>query len=349
MEKEGFQRKTILGFILLAIIFFIYILTPFFDVIVWSAIVSFYLFPIYKGIYKKTKRKRASAILVLSIFVCFILVPLSLVSVKFTYQLSSFIENLKPFLDKDFSEILTHFVNINLIIERLPQIREYLPSIQEKLSALTSEILQYGFSVFSVFVKKTINLGFLIVLTLITVYYFLIDGEKILNTIKSLFLMVEGEKELIFERISLVLKGVLYGSILTGFIQGLLAFIIYFILGIPQYLIWAFLTMIASFIPIFGTSLIWGPLVIYLLIKSHYIKAIILLIYSITLISQIDNIIKPFLIGGKTKIHNLLIFFGVMGGLIKFGVLGVFLGPVIVGIFLCAIEIYKIHFIKNSV
>jgi len=98
----------------------------------------------------------------------------------------------------------------------------------------------------------------------------------------------------------------------------------YFILGIPQYLLWAFLTTIASFLPIFGTGLIWLPLTIYLLLVGSYIKALILLLYSVLIIAQVDNFLKPLLIGGRTGIHNLLVFFSVLGGLAKFGLFRTF-------------------------
>jgi len=80
---------------------------------------------------------------------------------------------------------------------------------------------------------------------------------------------------------------------------------------------------------------------------GSYVKAVILLVFCGVIISNLDNFLKPFLIGGKTKIHNLLIFFSVLGGIVKFGVLGIFLGPLILALFLSIIDIYKNHLITH--
>jgi predicted PurR-regulated permease PerM len=272
--------------------------------------------------------------------------------INFYSQVISFLEKLEPITRQDFTDFfekLKNYPKIYLLISKfLVQIQPYLPQIQEKLAQFISGLLQAGLSSFKNIVKYLFSFGFQLAFTLITLYYFLIDGEKFVKEIIGLIPGEEEEKQKVLNKVAMILKGVLYGNILTALVQGFLAFLIYFLLDIPQYLLWAFLTVLASFIPVFGTSLIWIPITIYLVIIGSYIKAIILFLYSILLISQIDNFLKPLLIGEKTKIHNLLIFFSVLGGLIKFGTLGLFLGPLILGLFLSIIEIYKIKCLSNS-
>ncbi len=346
-SNYNFSFWIILSISLIVFFLFLYLLSPFFYVFCWSAILAFFIYPVYKFVNRKLKNKRrSSAILVLSGFICFVLIPLGLISVHFYHQITSFYNTLQPLFNKNPDEIFESLKNypvVSFFVSKFSvYIKPYLPQIQERLSHFISGLVQLGFGYLGNLIKKAFSIGFQLAFTLITLYYFLIDGEKIVKIFKDLIPLKEAEKEKIFKKISLILESVLFGNILTGIIQGLLALIIYFILGIPQYLIWAFLTIIASFIPIFGTGLIWIPLIIYLLIKGSYIKALILLIYSALIISQIDNILKPILIGGKARIHNLLVFFTILGGLAKFGPLGLFLGPVILGLFLCVIEIYKL-------
>uniref|UniRef100_A0A7V6CDQ8 AI-2E family transporter n=1 Tax=Thermodesulfobacterium geofontis TaxID=1295609 RepID=A0A7V6CDQ8_9BACT len=325
---------------------FIYLLRPLFYIICWAGIIAFFIYPVYKFVNLKLKNhRRISAILVIFCFLIFIIVPLSLVSLNFYSQTLSFLKSLEPLTKKDLTEIIESLKDYpylyTLIYKIINQIQPYLPQLQEKFVQFISNLFQSGFVVLK-FVKSIFSFGFQLAFTLITLYYFLIDGEKAINEIVELIPGEKEEKEKILQRVSFILKGVLYGNILTGLIQGFLAFIIYFTLGIPHYLLWAFLTVIASFIPILGTGFIWGPLFIYLLIIGSYIKAFILLFYSVLIIAQVDNFLKPILIGGKTGIHNLLIFFSVLGGLAQFGFLGLFLGPVILGLVLSIIEIYKI-------
>ncbi len=351
-KKTGFWIILVLSIFI--IISFIYLLTPLFRIICWSGILAFFIYPAYKFVKIKFFKnyKSLSAIFVMILFIIFIIGPLSLILLNFYYQLFSFLQNLQPMTEKDFSQYLEQLKNhpkIYLIISKfLSQIHIYLPQLQDKLAEFLSNLIQTGVQSLKNVIQIIVSFGFQLAFTLITLYYFLVDGDRIVKEILDLIPGEPYEKQKILKRVSLILKGVLYGNILTAIIQGFLALLIYFFLGIPQYLLWAFLTVLASFIPVFGTSLIWGPLVIYLLITGSYVKATILIIYAIIIISQIDNFIKPILIGEKTKIHNLLIFFSVLGGLIKFGALGLFLGPLILGLFLCIIEIYKIKWLNQT-
>lgn len=326
---------------------FVYLISPLFYIFCWAFILAFFIYPVYKFVNSKFKNhKRLSAIFVITIFSLVVIIPLSIVILNLYSQILTFLKILEQFTQKDLTELignLKQYPRIYALVCKITEhLQPYLPQIQEKFSQLVSDLIQSGFKVFKNFVKFVFSFGFQLAFTLITLYYFLIDGEKFLEEIFFLIPGEKEEKEKIFQKVSLILKGVLYGNILTGILQGFLAFFIYFILGIPQCLFWAFTTVIASFIPIFGTSLIWGPLVIYLLIIGSYTKSLILLIYSVLVISQVDNLLKPIFIGEKTKIHNLLIFFSVLGGLAKFGAIGLFLGPVILGLVLSLIEIYKI-------
>ncbi len=350
------SKKTAFWIILVLSIFiissFLYLLTPLFRIICWAGILAFFIYPAYNFVRIKIfkKYKSLSAIFVIFLFIIFIVGPLSLILINFYYQLFSFLQKLQPITKKDLTQYLNYFKShpkIYLIISKfLSQVHIYLPQLQSKLTEFISKIIQTGLQSLKNVIQIIVSFGFQLGFTLITLYYFLVDGDKIVKNILELIPGDPYEKQKILNKVSLILKGVLFGNILTAIIQGFLALIIYFFLGIPQYLLWAFLTVLASFIPVFGTSLIWGPLVIYLLIVGKYVKATILTIYAVLLISQIDNFIKPILIGEKTKIHNLLIFFSVLGGLIKFGALGLFLGPVILGLFLCILEIYKIKLLS---
>jgi predicted PurR-regulated permease PerM len=307
---------------------------------------AFFIHPVYKLVYLKLKKqRRLSAILVIICFSIFVIVPFSLIILNFYHQSISFLESLEPFTQEDLIksiENLKNYPHLYAIVSKIVnQLQVYLPNLQEKLAQFITSFFQSGLGFFKNFIRFLFSFGFQLAFTLITLYYFLIDGEKLVEEVLNLIPGKREEKEKILHRVSLILKGVLYGNILTALIQGILAIFIYLALGIPQYLLWAFLTVIASFIPVLGTGLIWGPLIIYLLIIGSYTKAFLLFLCSALIIAQVDNLLKPILIGEKTKIHNLLIFFSVLGGLAKFGPLGLFLGPVILGLFLSIIEIYK--------
>jgi predicted PurR-regulated permease PerM len=96
-----------------------------------------------------------------------------------------------------------------------------------------------------------------------------------------------------------------------------------------------------SMLPMLGAFLVWVPAAIYLAVTGHYVKAVFLVFWGTLVIGMIDNFLRPKLVGSRTRLHELLIFFSVLGGLNVFGVLGVVLGPVVLAITLALIDVYR--------
>jgi predicted PurR-regulated permease PerM len=96
-----------------------------------------------------------------------------------------------------------------------------------------------------------------------------------------------------------------------------------------------------SMIPMAGSFIVWVPAAIYLAATGHWVKALILAVWGALVIGTVDNFLRPKLVGEKTKLHELLIFFSVLGGLQLFGVIGLVLGPVVVAITLALLEVFR--------
>jgi predicted PurR-regulated permease PerM len=121
-------------------------------------------------------------------------------------------------------------------------------------------------------------------------------------------------------------------------IQGTLGTVIFWILGLPSPLLWGVVMFFLSMIPMAGSFLVWVPAALYLALTSEYVRAGILVGWGILVIGSIDSFLSPKLVGQRTRLHELLIFFAVLGGLEVFGVLGLVLGPVVVAVTLALIE-----------
>ncbi len=334
---------------LLVIVVFLYLLKPFFTVIAWAGILAFFFYPLYRRL-KALLRGRAeiSAILLIFSIVLFICVPLFFLILNLIYQIEAFLANLDQSFFNELQDRARALMSHPFWGKIYQKISPYLENLQAKVSEELSNILRNTFSIFKNFLQATFQIALKFVLTLFTFYYFLVDGERIVAIIQELIPGSEEKKKEIIARISLILKAVLYGSLLTAMVQAIIATVIYFVLGAPLHLLFGLLTGVSSFIPLFGTTLIWVPLGIYHMLSESFVKGIILLIACSLTVAQIDNIIKPFFIGGKARLHNLLVFFSVLGGIVAFGFLGVFLGPLILGLFLSVIEIYR-SLIKDKV
>jgi predicted PurR-regulated permease PerM len=138
-----------------------------------------------------------------------------------------------------------------------------------------------------------------------------------------------------------VIAATIYGVLVISAIQGTLGTIIFSLLGLPSPLLWGVVMFFLSMIPMAGAFLVWVPAAIYLAVTGAYVKALVLVAWGLLVIGTIDNFLSPRLVGRRARLHELLIFFGVLGGIEVFGVLGLILGPVLVAVTLALVEMMR--------
>jgi predicted PurR-regulated permease PerM len=129
-----------------------------------------------------------------------------------------------------------------------------------------------------------------------------------------------------------------------GAIQGLLGGLAFWIAGVPSPAIWGLIMILLSIIPMIGSTIVWLPAGIILLLVGDVWQGIFILSVGVGVISVIDNILRPKLVGKDTQMHPLLIFFATLGGIAFFGLPGFIIGPIIVSLFMALSEIYSIEF-----
>ena len=172
-------------------------------------------------------------------------------------------------------------------------------------------------------------------------YYLFRDHEKIIQLLPDFLPMERRQGEALLRRIQEVLNASMNGVLVIALIQGTLGGVMFWILGIPSSLLWGVAMVFLSLIPLLGTSIIWFPAALILLSKGYWIKCIILVFWGVAVIGMVDNILRPRLVGRKAHMHELLIFFSVMGGVKVFGVLGILLGPVVLSVAMGFIEVAR--------
>ncbi len=173
------------------------------------------------------------------------------------------------------------------------------------------------------------------------VFFFLKDGAAIYEFIYRITPLDEKTKRTVFTQLGDTFSAVLRGQLVTALVQGALAGVIYWILGLPLPLFFAGITFLAALIPVFGAATVWVPFTLYLVIIKEYPSALILFLLGIFVISLVDNFLKPYLIGGKAKLPYLLLFLGILGGMRVYGLMGIFLAPAVLSLFFVLIKIYQ--------
>jgi predicted PurR-regulated permease PerM len=175
---------------------------------------------------------------------------------------------------------------------------------------------------------------------LYAMFFFLVGGPRILRLILY-YLPLEPEQEnRMVERFVSVARATLKGSLVIGVIQGALAGVAFAVVGVPSPAFWGTVMAVLSIIPGVGTALVWIPACIWLIAIGRLGAAIGLATWCVIVVGTVDNFLRPLLIGRDTKMSDLLVLLGTLGGLIVFGAIGFIIGPIIAALFVTVWDIY---------
>ena len=218
-------------------------------------------------------------------------------------------------------------------------------SMAALLKRLSLEALRHSSSIFSGIANLLTN--FLIMI--VTMFFLFRDGPTLVDKIRRWIPLSLRYQEQIVRKFQEVSNATVIGSLTTAIAQGIAGGITFFLVGIPNIIFWGTLIALFSLVPLFGTAIVWLPWTLYLLAIGKNLHAFILVVLSIVFVGGIDNILRPILIEGKTKMHTLLIFFSIMGGISYFGIVGLLVGPIIMALGLTFLDLYRIEFKRELV
>lgn len=246
-----------------------------------------------------------------------------------TGRLQAYLEQLRriPIVDRIFEKLGQH-MDLSQI-DPQPLLLKNIRQVSTFFFNQSSAILK-GLSSFII--------GFLF--ALLSLYYFFKDGHRLFETLKEILPVRPKERGLLFDRLQEMIIATIYGGVLIAVIQGLLGGLSFWILGIPSPVLWGTAMALLSFIPFGGTAFIWAPAAILLFLQGEFLKGVILLAIGVSIISMVDNLLRPFFVGSRTNIHPLLLLFAVLGGIQVFGMIGLVAGPLIAVLCVTLIEIY---------
>jgi predicted PurR-regulated permease PerM len=190
----------------------------------------------------------------------------------------------------------------------------------------------------------TVNFIFMLFIMLYTMFFFFMDGPKLIDKILYYLPLEDRDERLMLDKFTSVTRATLKGTAVIGILQGGLAGAAFAVVGIDSAVFWGTIMAVLSFIPGIGTALVWVPAVIILAATGHLAKAIGLGVFCAAVVGSIDNLLRPVLVGRDTQMHELMILFGTLGGIIMFGVVGIIIGPIIAALFVTVWEIYAVAF-----
>lgn len=346
------KSENILTLLLSALIgYLLYlIMAPFLTPIFWAIVLVILFFPYFRWIQKHIVKSKPWASLLACVSIAlFLILPMAFIGaalVNELYNLYQWAENyladitsrahqtpvfIFPYLEK----YLGKYIDVSSI-----DLRNIFANTLREVATVAGEGIKG-------FIKSFAELIVNLFLAFFTMYFLFKDGDKLLNLVKDLMPISKHDRDRIIEKNRDVISSTMYGGVLVGVVQGALGGIAFFFLDLPGPLLWGFVMFIFSFLPSVGTAMIWGPAVIYLLIIGSYGKGIFLAIWGTFVIGLVDNLLRPYIVSGKTNLHPMLLFFSILGAVNVFGFIGVIAGPVILSIAQAVIEIYH-EYVKNK-
>jgi predicted PurR-regulated permease PerM len=182
-----------------------------------------------------------------------------------------------------------------------------------------------------------------LLLALIVMVVLFHDGQGYLAAARKYLPLADADRDAVFQRLHDVTGAVFYGVMLTAAIQGALGGIGWAVAGLPSAITAGIAMFFCALLPA-GTVIIWAPAVFWLFVSGRPVAGALLLAWCALVVSTIDNVLKPFFIGGRTQLNTLMVFFGIVGGMIAFGFSGLFIGPLVITLFLSLIEVIRRDF-----
>jgi predicted PurR-regulated permease PerM len=334
-----------LGCLLISIIALGWLFWPFVSIIVIGAVITGIFAPLYQIITQSEKvRPSLASLIVCSLIFLILFIP----TVFFVGILSR--EAYDLYLTARGAMVSDRFKTLiegSLILEK---INTFMASFSIELSAqelnqYIAEIGRYvGLFLYNQARSIASNMLAFVVnffLMLLVIYYLLIDGSKLKQFIVELSPLPDDQDDRLIEKFKDMAGAILIGNGLCGVIQGASGGLVFYLLGLNSPVLWGVIMGLLAFLPIIGIGAVMLPTAVYLFLAGRTAASIFLLVFYAMLSGGVEYIFKPKLVGHRVKMHSLLVFFSIIGGLKLFGILGIIYGPLVVTAFITLTEIYR--------
>lgn len=346
LNRAEFRRHVILAFALGVTVLTLWMIRGFLEPLFLAAIFSGILYPAYRWLLARFRRPWLASVTVVTLFTVVFLGLGGLLLTMVVKQALELSERVLPAVAKEFNQHdidwLTAWAK-----SRMPALEDAIPSreeIMERIGRAATTAANFLVGSLSTITAGAAAFVLKTFVMLYAMFFFLRDGPAILEKGKGMVPLSEKDKEMVLQRFIEVTRATLKGTILIGFIQGGLCGLGFWATGIGSPLFLGMVTVAVSVIPGLGTALVWVPAALLLFSQGDTGAGILLVAWCGGIASNIDNVLRPRLVGRDARMPDLLVLVGTLGGIGLFGVVGFIVGPIICAVFLTAWDIYAVAF-----
>jgi predicted PurR-regulated permease PerM len=331
---------------------FVYLLYQFYLVfqvflapLAWAGVLALVFYPVHRWLTRLLRQRQGlAAFLLTTVVIAIVMVPMVALSASIAAESVAAYGHIRNLVQSGQVPDLVASLRasrLGLVWDTLaPQLASWNVDLSALLLKSTDAVS--GFLVNRVSAVAANVARFLINFFFATfaLFFFFRDGERMVSGLRDLLPMEAKHTDVILTRLYDTLSAVVQGTLATAVVQGFLAGVGFWALGVPFALLLGTGAGFLSLLPI-GAPVVWLSVVVYLAVQGAYVKAVILFLYGALIISSVDNVIRPLIIGGRTQIPTVFLFFGILGGVQVYGLLGIFLGPVLIAILVAFVRIYR--------
>lgn len=328
---------------------FLKLLKPFLTPLILAVLLAVIFLPLYKKLLRVLRgRKRLAALLMCLLVIFIVVIPFAAFVFLLSEQALNFYQDIRAKIDTNYYQDL--FAKNSWILERgQSEFKKYgfefnLEKQRDSLLQLAQNVGLYMYNQAGVIIGNIFQAVFYFFVIIFLLYYFFKDSRQIAVTLMDLSPLPNKLELKLVQKVAQVGRAVFFGNIVTALVQGFLGGMGFFVFGLSNALFWGTVIAVFSLIPSVGVFIITVPASLFFFIQGKWVIGLIFLAYNVLLVGSIDNVLKPKLIESKINLHPLLVFIGVLGGMLAFGSLGIIYGPLIVTLFVSFVEIYREHF-----
>jgi predicted PurR-regulated permease PerM len=319
------------------------ILRPFLAAILWSMLVAFLLSPAQRALGQRLGGRFALTALLLTLVTTIVLIaPMPLLALAFASQAKDLFDRVQKMVAELGIARPGDVLGIPIVSRAIGWAEALAPVDPEQIHGWlisgAQALLQGLVALSGSFVVGALNAVVGLAVMLFLLFFFLRDGDQMVASVVRLIPMATERRAQLVEYVAAVTRAVVFGSLLTALVQGLLVGVGFALVGLPSPVVFGAVAAVASLVPFVGTALVWVPAAGVLFLQGRWVAALVLTAWSVAVVSTADNVVRPLFISGRAQISALPVFLGLLGGISAFGPIGLVVGPVVVALTLALLR-----------
>lgn len=342
ISKDRFRKGFVIVLTLIFAVLFFTMIKHFFIPVVLALVFSGISRPLYTWLKNKVGgRETMAAFITLTITSLAVLVPVIFLLGMVAEQAIEVSDAVAPWIQHKLHEPVIPDAQLPDWFPFRDDLAPYAAEIRAKVAHFTAKTGTYLAGSLGKLSAGTAGFFFDIFVLLFSMFYFLKHGQETMDTILGYMPLSTADRKKMVDVGLSVSRATIKGTLVIGIVQGALGGLGFAVAGIPAAVFWAAIMAVLSIIPGLGATIVWLPGVVYLLMTGHLVAGVALLAWCAGVVSSVDNVLRPMLVGRDTQMPQILILLSTLGGLTMFGPSGLILGPMLAALFMTVLTIYS--------